>query len=153
MGRGQWEEAVSDFSKAIELDPKYARAWQQRGYAHNQLQRWKNAISDFSKGIDLDPKNAWARVSRGNAYARLQQWENAIGDFSKAMDLDPKYAAAPNGLAWLLATCPDQKIRNAARAVAPARKAVELAPQAANYWNTLARPNTGPATSNPPSRL
>jgi Flp pilus assembly protein TadD len=37
----------------------------------------------------------------------------------------------------LLATCPEAEVRNPARAVEVARKAVELAPKVGNYWNTL----------------
>jgi tetratricopeptide (TPR) repeat protein len=40
-------------------------------------------------------------------------------------------------LAWLLATCPDLKFRNPGRALALARKAVELEPAHAGFWNTL----------------
>jgi|SRR5579884_1668420 len=42
-----------------------------------------------------------------------------------------------NNLAWMLATCPDVKIRDPGRAVALAKKVVELAPGVGNFWNTL----------------
>jgi Flp pilus assembly protein TadD len=44
---------------------------------------------------------------------------------------------AHTNLAWLLATCPDLKLRDAKRAVELAKKAVELTPKEGNYWNTL----------------
>src|SRR5262249_14358898 len=47
---------------------------------------------------------------------------------------DPK---ARNDLAWSLATCPDPRFRDAARAVELARGSVERAPREGNYWNTL----------------
>src|SRR5262249_22089469 len=46
-------------------------------------------------------------------------------------------AQAHNDLAWLLATCPDEKRRDPNRAVDLAKKAVELAPKEGAYWNTL----------------
>src|SRR5262249_25889137 len=49
-----------------------------------------------------------------------------------------KLPQASNGLAWLLATCADPKFRDAHRAVALAKKAVELKPREGNYWQTLA---------------
>jgi uncharacterized protein HemY len=42
-----------------------------------------------------------------------------------------------NSLAWLLATCPDAKVRDGARAVELAKKAVERAPKQEAYHNTL----------------
>ena len=46
-------------------------------------------------------------------------------------------SSGSNDLAWLLATCPAPKIRDAARSVELAKAAVELAPQQGEYWNTL----------------
>jgi serine/threonine protein kinase/Flp pilus assembly protein TadD len=48
-----------------------------------------------------------------------------------------QFAATHNELAWLLATCPDVRFRNPVQAVAAARKAVDLAPEQGNFWNTL----------------
>ena len=45
--------------------------------------------------------------------------------------------AALNALAWLLATCPEPKVRDPRRAVETAKKAVQLAPTEGAYWNTL----------------
>src|SRR5262249_26813197 len=42
-----------------------------------------------------------------------------------------------NDLAWLLANCPETKFRDPTRAVKLARKAVEQAPKAGDFWNTL----------------
>jgi tetratricopeptide (TPR) repeat protein len=66
---------------------------------------------------------------RGNAYNGLHQHDKAIADYSKAIELDPKNAGARNALAWLLATCPEAKFWDASKAVAHAKKAVELAPR------------------------
>ena len=46
-------------------------------------------------------------------------------------------AVGQNSLAWLLATCADPKLRDPGRAVELAKKAVELAPNASDIWNTL----------------
>src|SRR5262249_13887777 len=42
-----------------------------------------------------------------------------------------------NNLAWLLATCPDKNLRDARGAVKYGRRAVEVAPQSGDWWNTL----------------
>ena len=49
----------------------------------------------------------------------------------------PKSALTYNNLAWLLATCPDVKFRDPARAVELANKAIELEPKQGMFWNTL----------------
>jgi tetratricopeptide (TPR) repeat protein len=55
----------------------------------------------------------------------------------KALDFPPNDAGDYNHLAWLLATCSDPEVGDGRRAVELARKAVELAPDDGNYWNTL----------------
>jgi uncharacterized protein HemY len=49
----------------------------------------------------------------------------------------PQTLHSMNELAWLLATCPDVKLRDPRQAVAHAKKAVELAPARDDLWNTL----------------
>ena len=51
--------------------------------------------------------------------------------------MEPNHALRHNQLAWLLATCPEAKFRDAKRAVELAKRAVELKRQEGNYWNTL----------------
>jgi tetratricopeptide (TPR) repeat protein len=54
----------------------------------------------------------------------------------KAFAMDPDNLSGINTLAWILATCPDPTLRDATRAVALAKRAVEKSPEGAD-WNTL----------------
>ncbi len=133
---GQFDKALADFTKVIELDPKHVEAWYCRGSTYDRLGQLDRAIADYSRAIDLGPKNAGPWDSRAAAYERLGQHDQAIADCSKAIELNPNDALANNALAWLLATCPDSKVRDPVRAVALAKRAVELAPGTGNFWNT-----------------
>ncbi len=53
-------------------------------------------------------------------------YEEAIAQYLKALKIAPKNARAHNNLAWLLATCPTDKVRNAKQAIAHATQACEL---------------------------
>jgi tetratricopeptide (TPR) repeat protein len=76
-----------------------------------------------------------------------QQGEPAASEqFREALDLLTRLAKgappaqagfAANALAWFLATCPDPQLRNPARAVEWAQKALRRAPQEGAFWNTL----------------
>jgi tetratricopeptide (TPR) repeat protein len=68
------------------------------------------------------------------ANGRPQEADTA---YRKVLELAPQNAVACNNLAWLLATCPELKFRDAQRAIASAKKAIELAPKEGNHWNTL----------------
>ena len=53
------------FDKAIELDPKDANAYYNRGLAKSELKQYKEAIADYDKAIELNPKDAAAYYNRG----------------------------------------------------------------------------------------
>lgn len=63
---------------------------------------------------------------RGGAYYHKAEYDGAIFYFSKAIEINPKDAKAYNGVAWLLATCPDGKYRDGRKAVENATRACEL---------------------------
>ena len=50
-----YEEAIEDFSAAIELDPEEAWAYHFRGWTYAVLQKFDDAIKDFTKAIKTDP--------------------------------------------------------------------------------------------------
>ena len=88
--KGQQDQAVQEFNKAIELDPNSARAFLGRGIAYVRKDIFDQAISDCTKAIQLDPKLAAAYGFRGYAYFREKQNQLALSDCSKAIELDPK---------------------------------------------------------------
>ena len=59
-----YQGAISDCSKAIEFDPKDAKAYFIRGNAKSDLSDYPGAISDYSKAIEFDPKDAKAYFNR-----------------------------------------------------------------------------------------
>src|SRR5262249_31979589 len=68
---------------------------------------------------------------------RLAQFARARADYESALQRAPANASVLNELAWLLATCPDSKVRDPRRAVELGRNAVEAAPKAGDCWKTL----------------
>jgi WD40 repeat protein len=76
-------------------------------------------------------------VPGGDALVGQREWKKAIAAYTVTIEGNSEDAVAHNNLAWLLATCPDVKFRDPARAVELAKKAAALAPQEGNFWNTL----------------
>merc|ERR1719474_1540136 len=52
----KWEEAEKDCSTALDINPKYAKAFDRRGQARVELKRYKEANEDFIKAKEYDPK-------------------------------------------------------------------------------------------------
>jgi len=135
--QGKQDEAIATFRNAIELDSKFVDAHFNLGITLGEEKKLDEAIACYRRVIELDPKRVNAHFQLGNALNGQGKPDEAIACYRKAIELDPKFAGSYNGIAWLLATCPDPKFRDPKRAVELAQKAVELVPKEGDFWNTL----------------
>jgi len=131
--RKEFDRAIVDYNEAIRLDPKDALAFNNRGNAWGNKRDFDKAIADYTDAIRFDPSFALAFNNRGNAWSAKKEYLKAIADYDEAIRLDPKFALALNNRAWLLATCPDSKLRDAQKAVETATRACELSEWKAAY--------------------
>ncbi|QIR38588.1 tetratricopeptide repeat protein [Tolypothrix sp. PCC 7910] len=81
-----FEAAMADFSKAIQLDANDYRAYFNRGCACGKKGDNFGALRDFSKVIRLNPSNGMAYVNRGVARYQLGYYQGAIADLQKASE-------------------------------------------------------------------
>ena len=92
--KGHYDEAIADYSKAIEISPGYAEAYNNRGVAYHNKRQYDEAIADYSKAIEISPRYAGAYRNRGVAYRKNGQYDEAIADYSKAIEISPRYYKA-----------------------------------------------------------
>lgn len=89
------------------------------------------AIDRYSRIANINPRAFDALASRGTLWLMQKEWAKAKADFLAAAELypdAPRAAENVNNLAWLLATCPDDSIRDGKRAVELAEKAYAASP-------------------------
>jgi tetratricopeptide (TPR) repeat protein len=101
MSKNDLDGAIADFTKAIELNPKYAQAYLNRGNAKAPKGDLDGAIADYSKAIELNPKSdrngtEKTYLNRGQVKQAKGDLDGAIADYSKAIELNPKSADAYN---------------------------------------------------------
>ena len=97
------------------------------------------SIEDYNEAIRLDPQSAANFYNRATAYQRKGDLAAAVADYTDAIRLQPKHAQSHNGLARLLATCADDKLRDGKQAVEHATTACELTEwKFAAFLDTLA---------------
>jgi len=137
IGTGNTDRAVSDFTKAIELNPLLEDAFSNRCAALCGRGNYDQAIEDCSSALEINPRSAKAYNNRGIAWINKGSFEKAIDDCIKAVEINPGYADPLNNLAWIYATCPDEKFRSGQKAVSYAEQAVKLSPDP-YYMDTLA---------------
>jgi tetratricopeptide (TPR) repeat protein len=80
--------AIAAYTRAIELDKKYADAYNNRGVAYLSQRDYAAAAADFSRSIELAPSDA-AYNNRGSIYFSQEKIEESIADFTAAIKIKP----------------------------------------------------------------
>lgn len=136
---GKYQEALSDYSEAIQLEPEESSYHNARGHTYYRVGQFQDAFRDINQAIRLDPQNAAALANRAEIYADLGRYGQAAESFREAIRVDGEFGRAYQGAAWLMATCPDVRYRNATVALEAAQKAIELdGEDDYHYLDTLA---------------
>jgi len=123
----------------LKQDPKNV-AWrlQLAGY-YIQDRRPSKALAIFSTLLDEDKDNATARQARADTLLSVGKHAEAIADFELLVAQEPENHGVLNNFAWVLATSPDDKLRDGPRAVKLATKACEVTEyKKAHILSTLA---------------
>lgn len=129
------DNALKDLQAALNLVPKYPEALNNRGVVHQELMALDKAIADFTEALKIYPQYVDALENRAIAYVENNESAKAIADLESAIRFRPNSYQAVNDLAWLLATAPEDSIRNKERALTLATKACEITEY--KQWNTL----------------
>jgi tetratricopeptide (TPR) repeat protein len=91
--KGDVEGAIADYTTAIELNPRFVEAYNNRAGARYEKGEVDAAIVDYTKAIDLDSNCESAWFGRGFARGSMGDWDGAIADYSEAIDLKPTFNA------------------------------------------------------------
>ena len=88
----QYERAIADYDKAIEINTEDANAYNNPGLSYSLIKETQRALFDYDKAIEIDPNNSEVYYNRGSSYTDLKQYERAIADYDKAMEIEPSLA-------------------------------------------------------------
>ena len=94
LDKKDYDAAIVAFTRAIQLDPNNAKAYNRRGIAYEHKREHDKAIADYTEAIRLDPKYASAYYHRGVACGEKGDNDKAIADFTESIRLNPKDAKA-----------------------------------------------------------
>jgi tetratricopeptide (TPR) repeat protein len=125
-GDGQLDRAISDLETLYRADNSNDELTLQLGLFYLADKRPDKAIDIFTKVLDRDGENLQALRNRGDAWLGSGNLPNAIADYEAALKLDDKDSGVLNNLAWLLATAPDESLRNGSRSVELAKEAARV---------------------------
>ena len=124
-----YDEALIDYNKAIELRPIYPDALNNRGAIYLDKKRYPEAINDFNRVIELQKSYALVYSNRGLAMMETNKNSEARADFDKAIELKADYAEAYYNRGLL-----SMREKRPAEALRDYNKALELNP---NYKEAI----------------
>ena len=119
--KGNNRGAITDYTKAIEIDPKYINAYFNRAISRENIGDLKGAVLDYSKVVELDPKDVDAYYNRAILKEDIGDLKGAVLDYTKVVELDPEDGDAFSNRALL-----KEKLGDFEGAVSDQNKAFEF---------------------------
>ena len=119
----EYNQAIQDFSKAVELDPKNTEALGGRGWANAEMEDFEQAWEDFNQVIALDPEDSEAYEGRAWCLEKQGKYDLALKDYSTAIKLNPVSSEAYEGRGWVWSAKEDHE-----KAIADFTRAIEIKP-------------------------
>jgi tetratricopeptide (TPR) repeat protein len=119
-------KAFVELKRAREIDPRHPDIYAAIASAFMLQGKTEKALEVLDEAVEIDPKCADSRGNRAVIFLALGKYDQALDDLDEVVRVAPSSARAQRERAWILATCPDAKVRNGELAVASASKACEL---------------------------
>jgi tetratricopeptide (TPR) repeat protein len=120
----EYDLAMADFNRVIEIDAYNSAAYNNRGYIKKVRGDHAGASADYNRAIELDPRYVVAYINRGNLKYDTGDPVGALADFDRALTLDPTRSRVYINRAYAKPRTGDQ-----AGAIADCARAIELDPK------------------------
>jgi TolB-like protein/predicted Zn-dependent protease len=88
-GHRQYEDALTEFNRTLELQPNNALARQYRAYVYRRRGEWERTLADLQRAQELDPRDVEIPTEIGGTYADLRLWKDAERAELRALAIDP----------------------------------------------------------------
>jgi tetratricopeptide (TPR) repeat protein len=88
--------ALEHFTRATQLQPRFAEAHSNRGVAFQALKRWDEALASFRRVLEIDPRHADALFNQAIVLGEMQRWPQALESYERLLRVRPDHALAWN---------------------------------------------------------
>jgi serine/threonine-protein kinase len=89
FGYRQYDQALAEFQRAIELQPNNLDALAFKGYVHRRQGRWAESFTELKKCLEQDPRNPTLPANIASSYLLLRMWKEANQVGRRSIALDP----------------------------------------------------------------
>jgi TolB-like protein/Tfp pilus assembly protein PilF len=98
-GHRQYEQALAEFERALQLQPNASTALEYSGYVHRRQGQWDRCLDELKRALEQDPRSASIAANFANTYLPLRMWKEAERTARHALEIDPQ---AADGMRTLL---------------------------------------------------
>jgi len=122
-------QALAAYTRALELDPDYAKVYNNRGITYWGLGEYALALADLTCALELAPDLTEVYSNRGSTYHALGKYDLALADYTRALELAPDLAIAYNNRGLTYRALGEYDL-----ALAAYTRAIELDPDLAEVY-------------------
>lgn len=112
VGLGRDEAALEHYASALDSDPEMTSARFNMANALRRLGRFEQAAEEYGEVVRRDPSHAAAWLSRSLTLMRLHRWRDARAELERALQALPDALDLRHALVRLLASAPDDDVRD-----------------------------------------
>jgi len=123
---GRLDDAIAQCRAGLRLAPAYPELHSNLAVYLTHAGRTDEAIQELRQAVRLSPDYAEAHNNLGWLLKNSGQLTEAMQEFSEAARLKPGMMGAQVGMVWVLATHPDDRIRNPVRAIAMSEQLADV---------------------------
>jgi protein O-mannosyl-transferase len=126
LGRGNRDEAISLLQAAVDLRPDNSPAHENLAKALLQKGKVHDALIHYRKLLELQPDNIEVHNIVGTVLIQQGRIREGVEEWQKVLEIQPDNGNAMSNVAWVLATSPDDSLRDGAKAVQLAEQAMRI---------------------------
>jgi tetratricopeptide (TPR) repeat protein len=107
---GQCRDAIPYFNQAIQANPRYAKAYSDRGRCFAMLGQLDRGLQDLDRAVESAPNNMSPYFNRAGLRADAGDGDGALADLDRSIRIDPMNAAARAGLFEVMGWAPEAQL-------------------------------------------
>lgn len=131
LNKGDFDRALIEINKAIEISPRYVNAYVLRAGIYSIKNQHTKVIEDCTKAIEFNSNSEYAYSIRGYSYNVIGEFDSALKDFNRALEINPQLGVAYSGRGVYYSNIKDYR-----RALTDMTQGIKLGSvDAQNYYN------------------
>ncbi|HEX9882772.1 MAG TPA: tetratricopeptide repeat protein, partial [Desulfobaccales bacterium] len=87
---GDWDQAIADCTRALELNPTYALAYSSRGSSYLKKGDWDRALADYNRALELNPNDVRSLFNKALVFDKAGRKQEALEAYGRFLGSAPK---------------------------------------------------------------